>query len=138
MKNAANVMYKIARVFNIIAIVACALMVVLGVVFVTCSDMISGNGGGETEAAVLIAAGAVYIVIGLMELVVQIITVALVNKAISELNSDGDSKKMQIVMIVFGAIGSVFYLLGGIFGLVAKCTASGDGNGGDTEYHDAE
>ena len=50
-------------------------------------------------------------------LIVALVTIALVRKA----KSDNSSKGWDVLFIVLGVLGgNVFYILGGIFGLVAK------------------
>lgn len=131
MRNATNVMYKIGKVFNIIGVVLSAILIIAGIVVIAGVDIVVSESASEQDAALLVAAGAIYLVIGIIELVVQIISLVLVGKAKAELDGGNGSKKMQIVMIVFGAIGCIFYLLGGIFGIVT--ISSEYNNGGNIE-----
>ena len=123
MKDASLIMYKIGKVFNIIAIVLFSVILGLGIVFLLGAgaslDYVGAN--APNTVAVLSFSGAFYVIFGLIELAFQILILVFTNKAKDEVEGVRAGKNMQIVMIVFGVLGqAIFHLLGGIFGLIAK------------------
>lgn len=125
MKDASRVMYTIAKVLNIISIVGIALLFI-GAITIAANpgEYLSQfqealNDAAITEEVVLgIAVGL--IVYALIALAVLIVCIVLVGKAQNALE-DPSKNAPHIVMIVLAVFsGSLFYLLGGIFGLVAN------------------
>lgn len=125
MKDASRVMYTIAKVLNIISIVGIALLFI-GAITIAANpgEYLSQfqealNDAAITEEVVLgIAVGL--IVYALIALAVLIVCIVLVGKAQKALE-DPSKNAPHIVMIVLAVFsGSLFYLLGGIFGLVAN------------------
>ena len=123
MKFAAKVMYIIGRIENI-------LLFILGIVFFVLG-IISAVGGAvgviadaEQEAEAYLAAlgsGAGLITIGIVLFVINLVVLILSKKGIRALNNNTTENAPHIVMIVIGAISqNIFYILGGIFALVAE------------------
>lgn len=109
MKNASKTMYKIGRIFNFVLLGLAALLIVIYTII-----MIVRLANNE---------GLWYLgtIIGLtIWLAIIIVTIIFATRAIKAIDEDEKNNAPHITMIVFGAIsGDVFYLLGGIFGLVA-------------------
>lgn len=115
MKRASQIMYLIARIFNIIEVVAFLAMVIVGIV------LLANSGTAPEEAkAAAIASGATLLAVGAIFLIIAVIVLILLYKAYNAVTGDTHEKKPHIIMIVLGAFSeNVFLLLGGIFGLIA-------------------
>lgn len=125
MKNASKTMFNIGNIFTIIYIGLGALLLLIGIIVcVVGVGLAAAAGDAEAEAAAAagIAAGGTCIGWGIYFLVTSIVCLVLVKKAKRELADESKSnKKPFIVTIVVGAISSnVFYVLAGIFGLIAE------------------
>lgn len=109
MRNASKTMYKIGRIFNFVLLGLAALLIVIYTIL-----MIVHLANNE---------GLWYLgtIIGLtIWLAIIIVTIIFATRAIKAIDEDEKNNAPHITMIVFGAIsGDVFYLLGGIFGLIA-------------------
>ena len=98
-------MYNIGRIFNIIGLAFCAIMTI---VMLIC--MIAGVDGAAATFVTFITYTVIYIV-----------TYILATKARRSIDNGVVDKTPHIIMIVVGAVSQdVFYLLGGIFGLIAE------------------
>ncbi len=106
MKKASSLMYTIANIFTWLLVIDCIVMIVLSILSKTNAINAANLKGRETQ---LIFA-FIYL------LVVSLLSIVLVRIA-KEKNS---SKFWHILFLILGIFGvNIFYLLGGIFGLVA-------------------
>ena len=112
MRESSKTMYRIGRIFSYVLLGLSALLAVLHVILmcVYIADNTKGDWGSEL--------GQLISTIIWMSFIVVMILLA--TNAINKTETDKSDKAPHITMIVFGALsGDVFYLLGGIFGLVA-------------------
>ena len=125
MKKASEIMFKIGNIFTIIYLVLGAILFIIGLI----SSIVSGvaAAAATTDAEVAAAAAALGSAVGLIFLglyffVTSLICLIVVRKAQRELADESKAnRKPFIVTIVVGAIASnYFYVLAGIFGLIAE------------------
>ena len=126
MKKASEIMFKIGNIFTIIYLVLGAILFLIGLISSIVSGVALAAASGD-EAATAAAAAALTSAIGLIFLglyffVTSLICLIVVRKAQRELANEATSnKKPFIITIVCGAIASnYFYVLAGIFGLIAE------------------
>ncbi len=122
MKEASKIMYVIGKVFNIIGIFLYGILIALGIIVRQFAKEIYERitpGATYTEADVKIV-GTVFMIIGIVAIVITIIVLILAAYARRKLNNNQRDLAPHIIMIVIGVFGSLFYLLGGVFGLVAE------------------
>lgn len=113
MRNASRVMYKIGRIFSFV------LLALFAVLFVVYSILLVVHIIQGVDAAV-IGADIGTMIWALIWTGLVIVLIILATRAIKNMEEDAKANGPHIVMIVFGAItGDIFYLLGGIFGLIA-------------------
>ena len=119
MKNTSRTMYNIGGIINVVYIGLGALLTLIGLLI-----MIIGGATGEDEAAkaAAVATGGGALGWGIYFLVAAILCFVFVGKAKKELANESTSdNKPFIITIIFGAISSnPFYVLAGIFGLIAE------------------
>ncbi len=124
MKQASQVLYTIGKVFNIIGIVATALLIILPIIMIAMphelyiqQTAIDTNKLSEEQIKVF----GVGLLIGLIVLlIVLIIVLVLAIYASKKLKNDTKDTTPHIIMIVVGVFGSLLYLIGGILGLAAE------------------
>ena len=125
MKKASEIMFKIGNIFTIIYLILGGILFIVGLI----SSIAAGVAiaGAPDEGAAAAAAAALGSAIGLIFLgiyffVTSLICLIVVRKASRELADESKAnRKPFIVTIVVGAIASnVFYVLAGIFGLIAE------------------
>lgn len=120
MKDASRILYKIGNIINIIGIVAGA---ILAIIFFVGFGAIDANTAAELGKT-LKEAQTLYLTWGIAMtvcVVIWIVVLCLARKAIKALNDNSNSITSHVIMIVVGVIGSsIFYLLGGIFGVIAE------------------
>ena len=107
MEKASRVMYSIANFFTWIIV----LLAIAGIVFssLALANVIQLEEGQNLGLGSLI--GCIFI------LIVALITIAMVRRA----KAADSSKAWDVLFIIFGVFGgNIFYILGGIFGLVAR------------------
>ena len=107
MEKASRVMYSIANFFTWILV----LLAIAGIVFssLALANVIQVEEGQNLGLGSLI--GCLFI------LIVALITIAMVRRA----KAADSSKAWDVLFIIFGVFGgNIFYILGGIFGLVAR------------------
>ncbi|MBO4572826.1 MAG: hypothetical protein J5762_03560 [Clostridia bacterium] len=123
MGSASKILYTVGKVVNIIEIVMTSLMLLLGLVVMIFGETVAAN--IEALSGMLtMASGTGFTIGGAVALVISIVTLVLANNATRALDNGVKENAPHIVMIVIGVLGDIFYLLGGIFGLVAENTES--------------
>ena len=115
MKNTSNTMYNIGRIFTIVELILGPILFIIGLICVLVGYSV------DPRDAALIASGGSLIGWGVYFIVVSILALVFVGKAKQELqNEETKNPTPFIITIVFGAIASnPFYVLAGIFGLIA-------------------
>ena len=115
MKNSSNTMYNIGRIFTIIELILGPIFFLLGLIFAIVAGVVE-------DAAQLAAPAGTLIGYGIWFLVGGILCLVFVGKAKRELQNENNKNLTPFILtIVFGAIaGNVFYVLAGIFGIVAE------------------
>lgn len=124
MEDASKVMYKIANVLNWIALVFCVGLLIAGVVLmananaiINGSTTITNAEGNPATAADVVALGTAFLIIAIWLIIIDVLFIVLTRIAYKK----GSSQGWDILFLVLGLLsGSIFYTLGGIFGLVAK------------------
>ena len=110
MGTASRIMYTIANIFNWI-------LLFLSIAGIVVSILIMANVVSEDALANLPLLGAGSLTYFIIVFVVCLITIFFVRKA----KAKGTSKGWDILFIVLGVLDwNVFYILGGIFGLIAR------------------
>ncbi len=126
MKNASKTMFNVGHIVTIIYLILGALLAVIGIVTLIIGAgalaVAGGDADAERAAAAAVGAGGGLLGWGLYFVITSIVCLVLIGKAKRELADESKSnKKPFIVTIVVGAIASnPFYILGGIFGLIAE------------------
>ena len=108
MEKASAVMYSIANFFTWIIVLLC----IVGIVFTSLD--IAGVMAIFTEGDYSNIASLVALIV---LLIVSLITIAMVRRA----KAKGSSKAWDVLFLILGIVGgNIFYILGGIFGIVAR------------------
>ena len=125
MKKASRIMYILGIVFNIFSIVANFCAIFLGY-YVSTNALFVHNKMAEYGFSPLPTVeelrnmGTTVLSTCIFALALAIVMIVFAVKAKKAIEENKLSKKLNITMIVFGALDNLFYLLGGIFGLVAE------------------
>lgn len=122
MKTASKVMYTIGRIFNILAIIACVILIVVGIVAMVMPGKLAESSDDITTADEAKAMGMTILITGAVLFAVYVVICALAGQARKALNNNKTENAPHIIMIIVGIFGDIFYLLGGIFGLVGEHT----------------
>lgn len=120
MKEASRLLYKVGNVINVIGIVLAIILAICCFIGYNGIDQSTANEMGKTlsEAQALCMGSGIFLVICV---IVWIVIYVIAKKAIKALNDDSTSITPHVLMIVIGVLGqSIFYLLGGIFGVIAE------------------
>lgn len=125
MKKASETMFRIGNIFTILYIALGALLILIGIIVCVVGGVgiaAAQDDAAAAAAAALLGSGGGCIGWGIYFLVTSIVCLVLVKKAQRELADEStQNRKPFIVTIVCGAIASnVFYVLAGIFGLIAE------------------
>ena len=125
MKKASETMFRIGNIFTILYLILGALLILIGIIVCVVGGIgvaAAQDDAAAAAAAALLGSGGGCIGWGIYFLVTSIVCLVLVKKAQRELADEStQNRKPFIVTIVCGAIASnVFYVLAGIFGLIAE------------------
>ena len=120
MKNASKTMFNIGNIFTIIYLILGGLFFIIGIIVCIVGGIAAA--ADEPGAAATVASGGTFIGWGIYFIVTSILCLIFVGKAKRELADESTRRPTPfIITIVFGAIASnVFYVLAGIFGLIAE------------------
>lgn len=112
MKNTSKTMYRIGNIFNICWFALGVLLALIGTIWL----IFAAIGGGDVLGAVRLMITGIIFAVG------AILAWVFVGQAQRELADESTrNNKPFIITIVFGAIAeNVFYVLAGIFGLIAE------------------
>ena len=124
MKKASGIMYTIGKVINIIEIVCNAILVLFGALIIAnkedlFAELIKDPANNITSVSQVNSIGLTLLIAGIVACVISIVILILAIKAKKAISQNKKGITPHIVMIVVGVFGDIFYLLGGIFGLVA-------------------
>ncbi len=122
MKTASSIMYTIGKVFNIIGFFLNALFIALGILIKAFAKEIFERrtaGATYTEADIKIV-GTTLMVFGIIAFVVSFVVFILATIAKSKLKNEKRDIVPHVIMIIIGVFGDIFYLLGGVFGVIAE------------------
>ena len=124
MKQGSSILYLIGNIINAIGIV---LMVIFGIICITVAGSLDKVPDSyptytlEDYQALVKSMGVFLLVYAVICLIVYI----LASKARKAVNNDTKELKPHIIMIVIGVIGSnLFYLIGGILGIVSESSSN--------------
>lgn len=125
MKKASEIMFKIGNIFTIIYLALGVILFVAGLIgSIGAGVAIAGapDEGAAAAAAAALGSAIGLIFLGIYFFVTSLICLIVVRKAQRELADESKAnRKPFIVTIVVGAIASnYFYVLAGIFGLIAE------------------
>ena len=126
MKKASEIMFKIGNIFTIIYLALGVILFVAGLIgSIGAGVALAAAGGDEgaiAAASAALGSGIGLIFLGIYFFVASLICLIVVRKAQRELADESKAnRKPFIVTIVVGAIASnYFYVLAGIFGLIAE------------------
>lgn len=114
MKNTSRTMFNIGNIITIVYLGLGALFTLIGLIVIIV--------GGASSEPSIVASGSTLLGWGIYFLVTSILCLVFVGKAKKELaDESSQNQKPFIITIVFGAIASnPFYVLAGIFGLIAE------------------
>ena len=112
MRESSKTMYKIGRIFSFVLLGLSCILAVLHLVLMIVYSLDNTQGSWTSELGSLVST--------VIWISFIIVVICLASNAIEKTETDKANKAPHITMIVFGALsGDVFYVLGGIFGLVA-------------------
>ncbi|MBR6071475.1 MAG: hypothetical protein IKP77_01415 [Acholeplasmatales bacterium] len=121
MKDASRIMYTIGKVFSVIEIVISSIMLLAGILCRVFSVEIYNEQKGRSFTLDDVKAlSTSLIVIASISLIIVFIVLILANNAQKKLKNNKKDIAPHIIMIVIGVFGDIFYLLGGVFGIVAE------------------
>lgn len=140
MKNTSNIMYKIGKILNIIALPVLVIVMIAGTFLLvygglslaagaienssssTASSSISFSDKLDEEtAAVFLLYGIYMLVLGFGLIVFEIVALVVCTKKHNLIKTGNTEPSPRVFLIVFGALSeNIFYILAGIFSLVAR------------------
>ena len=124
MKEASKIMYTIGKIFNIIGLVITSLTLVLPIILIAMPDEIYKQqktiDGTKLSVEQIQALGVGTLVAVIIGIVLLIVALCLASYAKRKLNNNTREIAPHVIMIIVGVFASIFYLIGGILGLVAE------------------
>lgn len=124
MKSASKVFYMIGFVFNIIAIIFGGLLLAFSIMGLTDQELFEKIVQELQRGPQLVHDTLIFMIVLLsIELVLDVLFLIIILRAKKDLNEGNGKLSTHVVLLIAGVLASnLFYLLGGIFGLVAAST----------------
>ena len=121
MKKAAKIMYTLGIIGNFCLIFVCLIGMLISLIGVANIEEIIRNANTQFTEEQIAAVLAFFTSFTIVYLIIYIVTVILAFVAKSKVNDGKKSYFPHILVLVIGVVGwNVFYILGGIFGIVAE------------------
>ena len=139
MKNTSNIMYKIGKILNIIALPVLLIVMIVGTFLLVFGGLSLAAGAVENSssatgssisfsdkldeetAAVFMLNGIYMLVLGFVLIVFEIVALVVCTKKHNLIKAGNTEPSPRVFLIVFGALSeNIFYILAGIFSLVAR------------------
>jgi len=124
MKDASRIMYTIGKVFNIIGIVFTTLFIVFPIIMMSIPDQIyaqqKASDANKLTVEQIKVLGVGLLIGVIIAIIILIVELCLATYAKNRLNNNKKDTVPHVIMIIIGVFGSIFYLIGGILGLVAE------------------
>ena len=124
MKDASRILYTIGKIFNIIGLVVSLLCLILPIMILANSqlffDQQKASAGNRMTLAQIQVLGVILLVVLIIGIVFEIVALLLAIHASKKLNNNTKEVAPHVIMIIVGILCSIFYLIGGILGLVAE------------------
>ena len=120
MKEASKTMYTIGKIFMIIDIVTFALLFITGILMRAYAGYIHKYMDTDYELEEIENSTTILWILSLVLLIIMIILFIVSLATRKRINYYAINTKPHIIMLVIGAFCNIFYLLGGIFGLVSE------------------
>lgn len=139
MKNTSNIMYKIGKILNIIALPVLVIVMIVGTFLLVFGGLSLAAGAVENSssatgssisfsdkldeetAAVFMLNGIYMLVLGFVLIVFEIVALVVCTKKHNLIKAGNTETSPRVFLIVFGALSeNIFYILAGIFSLVAR------------------
>ena len=125
MKEASGIMYTIGKVFSVIEIVLSSMLLLAGILCRVFAEEIYREQSGRSFTLADVKAVSVGLIIAAsISLVIVFVVLMLANNAKAKLKNNKKDLAPHIIMIVIGVFGDIFYLLGGVFGIVAETSVN--------------
>jgi len=124
MKDASRILYTIGKIFNIIGLVVSLLCLILPIMILANSqlffDQQKASAGNRMTLAQIQVLGVILLVVLIIGIVFETVALLLAIHASKKLNNNTKEVAPHVIMIIVGILCSIFYLIGGILGLVAE------------------
>ena len=119
MKKASQILYTIGKVFNVIEIVGLALMTLLGILVMAFPEQAFVSNMVE-NVNFMRGSGMGMLWSGIIGLIISSVVLYFANRATKSLENNVTENSPHIIMIIVGFFGVIFYLVGGILGIIAE------------------
>lgn len=121
MKTGSAVLYTIGRIFNIIAMLATIVLIIVGIVSLANTQaVVQADTSGQLTTEVVKATGTMLLIVGIITTIILIVAFVVAGFAKKALNDGKKNSTPHIIMLIIGIIsGDLFYLIGAILGLVS-------------------
>ena len=117
MGKASKTLYIIGRIINILEIVLCGILVLIGLLGLGSAKLAED----AEKAAEFRIAAITLITIGIIYVIISVVTIILATKAINAVEDGKVNRRPHITIIVVGAISSnPLYVVGGILGIISE------------------
>ena len=126
MKKASQILYTVGKVFNASELIGFAIMLIVGILAAAFPGaemipMLTQRINAAVDATGIVrGTGVGMIVGGAIGVIVSAVVLYLASRATKSLENNVTENTPHVVMIVVGFFGVVFYMIGGIIGIIAE------------------
>ena len=127
MKSAAKIMYTIGKIFSIIEICLTVLGIISGILIAIYSNDIAARADVSRTSEEIYRIGIAFMVAMIISFLIVTVVLCIASYARRSIDNGRVDALPHIIMIVIGIFGDIFYLLGGVFGIISENDETGKG-----------
>ena len=127
MKSAAKIMYTIGKIFSIIEIYMTVIGIIFGILVAIYAKEIAARADVSRTSEEIYRISIAFMVAMIISFLIVTVVLCIASYARRSIDNGRVDALPHIIMIIIWIFGDIFYLLGGVFGIISENDETGKG-----------